>query len=33
MWGLLPESAFKDGPSFGSLELASVANYDVETIL
>ena len=30
MWGFLPESALKDGPSFGSLELASVANYDVK---
>ena len=30
MWGFSPESAPKDEISFGPLELASVANYDVE---
>ena len=30
MWGFSPEGTPKDVISFGSLELASVANYDVK---
>ena len=32
MWGFSPESAPKDDISFGPLELASVAKYDVEIV-